>query len=160
MFSCFWLLCNPMDSVVHQASLSMEFSRQEYWSKLWFPSPEDLPNPGIEPVSPTLAGSWATGETQFHSCNSKETGNNLIHTNTERVNYDTWNMVTWCNIKQVYPNKNLSRMYTVSQFAWRENVFFWYLCITHTHSTVDSGFSGKQHFQLLFCMLWILLLSA
>ena len=33
----------------------MEFSRQEYWSGLPFPSPGDLPNPGIEPVSPALA---------------------------------------------------------------------------------------------------------
>ena len=32
----------------------MEFSRQEYWSWLPFPSPEDLPDPGIEPVSPAL----------------------------------------------------------------------------------------------------------
>ena len=32
----------------------MEFSRQEYWSGLPFPSPGDLPDPGIEPVSPTL----------------------------------------------------------------------------------------------------------
>ena len=34
------------------APLSMGFSQQEYWSELPFPSPEDLPNPGIEPVSP------------------------------------------------------------------------------------------------------------
>ena len=32
----------------------MEFSRQEYWSGLLFPSPGDLPDPGIEPVFPTL----------------------------------------------------------------------------------------------------------
>ena len=32
----------------------MEFFRQEYWSRLLFPSPGDLPNPGIEPGSPTL----------------------------------------------------------------------------------------------------------
>ena len=38
----------------HQALLSMGFSRQEYWSGLPFPSPGDLPDPGIEPVSPTL----------------------------------------------------------------------------------------------------------
>ena len=38
--------------VAHQASPSMEFSRQEYWSGLPFPSPEELPNPGIEPWSP------------------------------------------------------------------------------------------------------------
>ena len=36
-------------TVVHQAPLSMGFSRQEYWSGLPFPSPGDLPNPGIEP---------------------------------------------------------------------------------------------------------------
>ena len=40
--------------VAHQAPLSMEFSRQEYWSGLPFPSPGDLPNPGIEPGSLTL----------------------------------------------------------------------------------------------------------
>ena len=34
--------------------LSMEFSRQEYWSGLPFPSPGELPNPGIEPGSPTF----------------------------------------------------------------------------------------------------------
>ena len=44
-------LCNP-HTVAHQASLSMEFSRQEYWSGLPFPSPEELPNPGIKTWSP------------------------------------------------------------------------------------------------------------
>ena len=41
-------------TVASQAPQSMEFSRQEYWSGLPFPSPGDLPNPGIEPGSPTL----------------------------------------------------------------------------------------------------------
>ena len=41
-------------SVAHQASLSMGFSRQEYWSGLPFPSPGHLPNPGIDPRSPAL----------------------------------------------------------------------------------------------------------
>jgi len=40
-----------MDYIAHQASLSMEFSRQEYWSGLPVPPPGDHPNPGIEPVS-------------------------------------------------------------------------------------------------------------
>ena len=43
-------------TVARQAPLSMGFSRQEYWSGLPFPSPGDLPNPGIEPGSPAL---WA-----------------------------------------------------------------------------------------------------
>ena len=41
-------------TVAHHAPLSVEFSRQEYWSGLPFPSSVDLPNPGIEPGSPAL----------------------------------------------------------------------------------------------------------
>ena len=41
-------------TVAYQAPQSVEFSRQGYWSELPFPSPEDLPNPGIEPGSPAL----------------------------------------------------------------------------------------------------------
>ena len=41
-------------AVTHQAPLSMEFFRQEYWSGLPFPSPRDLSDPGIERGSPTL----------------------------------------------------------------------------------------------------------
>ena len=48
-------------TVAHQTPLSMELFRQEYWSGLPFPSPGDLPNPGIKPaslVSPALAGGF------------------------------------------------------------------------------------------------------
>ena len=48
--SCVWLFVTPW-TVDWQAPLSMEFSRQEYWSRLAFPSPGDLPNPGIKPRS-------------------------------------------------------------------------------------------------------------
>ena len=41
-------------TVACQAPLSMGFSKQEYWSVLPFPSPGDLPNPGIKPRSPVL----------------------------------------------------------------------------------------------------------
>ena len=56
------ILCNPW-TVAHQAPMSMGFSRQEYWSGLLFPSPGDLPYPGIEPTtpaSPALAGGFFT----------------------------------------------------------------------------------------------------
>ena len=49
-------LCDPM------GSLSMGFSRQGYWSGLPFPSPEDLPNPEIEPGSPTLQADASLSE--------------------------------------------------------------------------------------------------
>ena len=57
-------------TVACQAPLSIGFPRQEYWSELSFPSPGDLPDPGIESLSPALAGGfftthWAT--TEAHS---------------------------------------------------------------------------------------------
>ena len=55
-------LCN-LWTVACQAPLSMQFSRQEYWSGLPVPTPGDLPNPGVEPtslVSPALAGGFFT----------------------------------------------------------------------------------------------------
>ena len=52
-FSCVQLLATPW-TVAHQAPLSLEFSRQEYWSGLPCPPPGDLSNPGIEPRSPAL----------------------------------------------------------------------------------------------------------
>ena len=51
-------------TVAHQASLSVGFSRQEYWSGLPFPSPGDLPNPGTEPRSPTLQADSLPAEPQ------------------------------------------------------------------------------------------------
>ena len=53
LLSSVWLFVTPW-TVAYQAPLSMGFSRQEYWSGLPFPSPGDLPDPGIEPRSPTL----------------------------------------------------------------------------------------------------------
>ena len=50
-------------TVAHQAPLSLELSRQEHWSELPFSTPEDLPNLGMEPVSPespALAGGFFT----------------------------------------------------------------------------------------------------
>ena len=55
------LVCNPW-TVAHKAPLSMGFPSQVYWSWVAFLSPGDLPNPGIEPVSPTLGGGFFTTE--------------------------------------------------------------------------------------------------
>ena len=52
-----------MSYIAYRALLSMEFSRQEYWSQLPFPSPKGLPDPGIEPTffaSPAFAGGLFT----------------------------------------------------------------------------------------------------
>ena len=47
-------------TIAHQAPPSMGFSRQEYWSGLPFPSPGDLPDPGIKPRSPALQADTLT----------------------------------------------------------------------------------------------------
>ena len=56
------------------SSSSMGFPRQEYWSLLPFPSPRDLPDPGIEPASPELAGGFFTTEPpgRLHNVNTRE----------------------------------------------------------------------------------------
>ena len=62
--SCVRLFAIPW-SVAHQAPLSMGFFRQEYWSGLPFPTPGDLPDPGIQTVSlasPALAGGFFTSD--------------------------------------------------------------------------------------------------
>ena len=70
-------LCDPMD----QAPLSMEFSRQEYWSELPHPSPWDLPDPGIEPLSlasPALAAGFFTTSTTWEA----QAGFSLAHSSS------------------------------------------------------------------------------
>ena len=60
-------LCNPW-TVAYQAPLSMGFSRQECWSGLPFPSPGDLPDPGIKPRSPALRADALPSEPPGKHC--------------------------------------------------------------------------------------------
>ena len=55
-------LSQPSRLILSPCLTSMGFTRQEYWSRLPFPSPGDLPNPGIEPRSPTLQSDALTSE--------------------------------------------------------------------------------------------------
>ena len=61
-------------TVAHHAPPSMKFSRQEYWSGLPFPSPGDLPDPGIEPGSPALQADALPSEPPGNG-NHKQTDN-------------------------------------------------------------------------------------
>ena len=65
-FSCIPLFAAPW-TVACQAPLSMGFSRQEYWIRLPCPPLGDLPNPGIHPVSPELAGRFFTTSTTWEA---------------------------------------------------------------------------------------------
>ena len=64
------ILCDPIDTVPLQAPPSMGFSRQEYWSGLPGPPPEDLPDSGIELtslMSPALEGGFFTTSTTWEA---------------------------------------------------------------------------------------------
>ena len=61
-----------------QALLPMGFSRQEYWSGLPFPSPGDLPESGIEPVSPALAGGFFATEPPGNPRKDRKTLSNVL----------------------------------------------------------------------------------
>ena len=72
-------LCDPW-TIAHQVPLTLGFSRKEYWSGLPFPSPGDLPDPGIELASlatPPLAGGFfttsATWEAKKEYCKEENT---------------------------------------------------------------------------------------
>ena len=67
-----------MDCVARQASLSMEFPRQEYWSGLPFPSPGDLPNPGINLRSAVLQADSLLSEPPGKSFNRKDAVNSVL----------------------------------------------------------------------------------
>ena len=95
--------------------MSLGFSRQEYWSGLPFPAPDDLPDPGLKPVSPALAGTffshWAVWEAslwlsvQFsHSIISNslpphesQHARPPCQSQTPRVYWNTWPSSRWCH---------------------------------------------------------------
>ena len=78
----------------------MEFSREEYSSGLWFPTPKDLPDPGIEPTSPALAGGFSTTSPPGKS---------------QKISYTS--------IKKIMPKGNEALVYDYSQYStWYESI--------------------------------------
>ena len=96
-FSCVWLFVTPW-TVAYQAPLSMEFSRQEYWSGLPFPSPGDLPNPGIEPGSPAL---------QADTLPSEPPGNQFFESGGQSIGVSASTSVLPMNIQDWSPLDSL-----------------------------------------------------
>ena len=104
-------------TVAHQAPPSMEFSRQEYWSGLSFPSPGDLPDPGIKPRSPTLQADTLPSEPPGKL---QETGKviwyyqlfkNLLQfvvIHSQRLSHSQWNKRCFSGITLLSPSSNKS----------------------------------------------------
>ena len=93
-FSRVWLFVT-LWTIALQAPLSMGFSRQEYWSGVPFPSPGDLPDPGIEPrslMSPTFAGGFFTTSTTWGQIIISFC---FVFLSNMRVQWDIWKFRTW-----------------------------------------------------------------
>ena len=105
-------LCDSMVCVARQAPPSMEFSRQEYWSELPFPTPGDVSHPRIElesPLSPALAGRFFTTEP-----NSKPiiwNGEVLIFEGHGPQNLEKQNI-------NIHTRKNMCTVPRISQMQW------------------------------------------
>ena len=93
-------------TVDRQASLSMGFPRQECWSGLPFPSPVDLPDPGIKPRSPALAGRFFTPEPTGKPCFLLTLWNFILV-------LDAWDLASLDRYSDIYGDHELNRPFSI-----------------------------------------------
>ena len=127
---CVQLFVTPW-TIAYQVPLSMGFSRQEYWNGLPFPSPGDLPHPGIQPTSPALAGKLFTTEPQGSPNGMRGTGNFVfcdlfgnrwvyLFCNNSLSTYDLCTLlyVSFMSIQNFKHFQNLQRPYISYLLLW------------------------------------------
>ena len=105
LLSCVWLFATPW-TVAYQAPPSMDFSMEDYWSGLPFPSPGNLPDPGIEPISRiagrhfTILAIWVYSIVQIfyfftdHFCNS--------------IHYWKWDIEDYIIVESIFPLNSIN----------------------------------------------------
>ena len=141
---CIWLFAT-LGTIASQASLSMEFFRQEYWSGLPFPTPGDPPDPGIEPaslVSPELTGGSFTVAPLGKPPLFPDQGSNLnpLHWKHRGLSHWTARRVLWIVFrKHIYM---LLRLTSQKYFQ----MLFWVKTIPFIGSTIHTGPFGMSCF--------------
>ena len=114
-------------TVAHQAPMSMGFSRQEYWSGLPFPSPGDLPNPGIEPRSPALQADALSSESPDSILKSRDI---IFPTN-----------VSLCSQSYDFSSSHVWMWELDCKESWvLKNRYFWTVVL----KTLESPLDGKE----------------
>ena len=108
-------------TVAHQAPPSMGFSRQEYWSGLPFPSPGDLPNPGIKPRSAALQANALTSEPP-----GKPMGN--LYSEAQNLAGRNFNDSLYPTCHLPFPLMSITRQY----------IFFPQLCLCCLRDSTDA----------------------
>ena len=112
LLSHVWLFVTPCTEAC-QAPLFLQFFRQEYWSGLPFPSLGNLPSPGMEPVSPALAGrfftTWATTAKHY------DTYECVVKYSKYSTHYDIYRLYSKICIYTTLGCKQIYLAYVVSQ---------------------------------------------
>ena len=141
-------LCDPMDYVAYQAHPSVEFSRQSYWSGLPFPSPGDLPDPGIEHRSPALQADALPSEPPgkqenkvYHSFHCFpiylpwSDGTRCHDLQFLNVGFKpAFSLSSFTSIKRLFSSSSLSKIRVVSLHIWGYWYFFqqsWFQLVLH-----------------------------
>ena len=127
------LFCSPMDCSPHQAPPPMEFSREEHWSRLPFPSPGDLPDPVVEltaVVSPALAGGF------FATAPPGKLISSIVHLHSILTSLLTLFLVVQCVRLQVPNAEGTSAIPIGAQIrelrSQGEKNYYYYFCLTFT----------------------------
>ena len=137
-------------TAAHQVPQSMGFSRQEYWNGLPFPSPEDLPDPGIEPGSPALKADALTSEPPGKPYELLGNSNYYIKTVLSSFIYICWYLPAWHwsqKLKEARTSLHISK--SAAQRIWGQNIeglitvildlaFFFFS--RHDNSTINHFF--------------------
>ena len=134
-----WLFETPWTTDL-RFLLSIEFSRQEYWIRMLFPTPGDLPNPGTE-LSPALVGRFFTTEQYGKSIITSYLKTILLH--ISKIRYYCFVCVCVCVCVCVYAHKKIRKVK-------------WYV----KYHTINFWFEQYQHLSLLILLLSHRLLKA
>ena len=140
LLSRVWLFVTPW-TVAYQAPPSMGFSRQEYWSGVPFPSPGDLPNPGMEPESPEFQADALTSELHQGS------PYNEIFVIKKKNECESV-LVRWMNLEPVieWSQKGKKQISYINAYIW--NLEKWYLWIylqgRNGHADIENGLADSR----------------
>ena len=137
--SCVQLFATPW-TITHQAPPSMGFSRQEYWSGLPFPSPEDLSDPGIEPRSPALEADALTSEPPWKIQASKVILKILQARLQQYVNHEIPDVQTGCR-KGRRSRDQIANIRWIIEKAreFQKNIYFCFIDYTKAFDCVDPN---------------------
>ena len=112
-------------TVAYKAPPSLGFSRQEYWSGLPFPSPGDLPYPGVEPVSPALQGDALPSEPPGKSLRVKQSGGQGSWSQISSGMHHSWELSCPCKdclaecLRRGFCEKRWKRPQRNWHFLWK-----------------------------------------